>query len=77
MRVNVNLNEDLLSKIDENAKVLNISRSAFISVCCSSDMNVDYKLFNTEKLIDKHIEKIEEQEHYAKFIGNMLDIESD
>lgn len=66
MRVNVNMNDDLLTRVDAEAKRLNISRSAFISICCSSDLNVYYREFNEEKAIEKHIDKVQEQESLVK-----------
>lgn len=35
MRVNVNIDDDFLKEIDESAKKLHLSRSAFICFCCS------------------------------------------
>lgn len=51
MRVNINLNEELLSFIDKQAERLHISRSAYISLCCTSKLNT-YTL--QQELINKH-----------------------
>lgn len=73
MRVNVNLNEDLLTKLDEVAKKLNISRSAFISVCCSSNMNAYYDTIDTEQLVLNRVEEALELEKDAKIMASLID----
>lgn len=76
MRVNVNLNEDLLTKIDEEAKRLNLSRSAFISVCCSCDINAYYREYDAEYAEQKFIEKMLNSEANAKIIANLISQEN-
>lgn len=73
MRVTINLNDDLVSLIDEEAKRLNISRSAFICVCCSSDMNAYYRQFNVDSAIDTFVERVKKQESIAQLIGKSID----
>lgn len=41
MRVNINIDEDLLKKIDKKAKSLSMSRSAYISLSCSQYLKSD------------------------------------
>lgn len=41
MRVNISLKEELLPLIEEEAKRLHLSRSAFISLCCTSSYNIN------------------------------------
>lgn len=72
MRVNVNMNENLLSRIDEEAKRLNLSRSAFISVCCSSDMNAYYREYDSEYAEQKFVEKMLDRESNAKLIAKII-----
>jgi len=40
MRVSVNLDKDLLSKIDKRAKEYHISRSSYIAVCVSRQISI-------------------------------------
>lgn len=40
MRVNCSLKEELLPLLEEEAKKLHLSRSAFISLCCTSSYNI-------------------------------------
>lgn len=56
MRVNISINNDLLDDIDNISKSLNISRSAFISACCSSKVNL-YKLHQLIKT--ENVKKME------------------
>lgn len=73
IRVTINLSDELVSLIDEEAKRLNISRSAFISVCCSSDLNAYYRQFNVDSAIDEFTAKVSKQENIARFISKSLD----
>ena len=41
MRVNINIDEDLLKRIDKKAKSLSMSRSAYISLSCSQYLKSD------------------------------------
>ena len=51
MRVNVNLSEELVKKLDERAEALNISRSAYISLACSEKMKTEDALEMMPKLM--------------------------
>lgn len=73
MRVNVNLNEDLLAKLDEVAKKLNISRSAFISVCCSSKMNAYYDAIDTDALVQQRAEEALDMEADARILARIIE----
>lgn len=42
MRVNVNIDDDFLKEIDESAKKLHLSRSAFICLSCSICMAMPF-----------------------------------
>ena len=77
MRVTVNLNDDLVKLIDEEANRLNISRSAFICVCCSSEANAYYRNFDSQLAFESHIEKVSEEEHFIKLAGRTYDREFD
>jgi metal-responsive CopG/Arc/MetJ family transcriptional regulator len=41
MRVNINISEDLCKKVDERAKAMFISRSAYISTALAQKMQTD------------------------------------
>lgn len=75
MRVTVNLSDELVKFIDEEAARLNISRSAFICVCCSSDMNAYYRHYNEELARETFVEKMAESESVAKLLGKAFDKE--
>lgn len=77
MRVNINLDEELLPLIDEEAKRLHISRSAYICVCCSSETNVYVRQFDQERAFQDFISKIEEQDSNARFMGKVFDSKPD
>lgn len=51
MRVNVNIDDDFLKEIDESAKKLHLSRSAFICLSCSVCMAMPFGMstLNTKK----------------------------
>lgn len=51
MRINVNLSEDLIKKIDEKAKSLYLSRSAYISMCLGEKLQFDEVIESMPKLI--------------------------
>lgn len=48
MRVNINLNEELVKKIDEAARKMYVSRSAYISFAVSQRIQLDF-VQNKEK----------------------------
>lgn len=51
MRVNINLSEDLLKQIDEKAKSLFISRSAYISTALSQKLQSDKLMDNIPEIM--------------------------
>lgn len=73
MRVNVNLDEELLPLIDEEAKRLHISRSAYLCVCCSSETNVYGRQFDQERAFQDFISRFEEQDSNARIMGKIFD----
>lgn len=77
MRVNINLDEELLPKIDEEAKRLHLSRSAYICVCCSSETNVYSREFDQERAIEKFVDKMMELEANARLMGKYFDNKPD
>lgn len=52
MRVNININEDLLRKVDEAADKLSISRSAYISAAVSQKLSQEQALESIPQLMD-------------------------
>lgn len=75
MRVTINMSDELAKLCDEEAERLNISRSAFICVCCSSDMNAYYRRFSLEEAQDAFIDKMQHNESVAKMLGKAFDDE--
>lgn len=73
MRVTINMSDELAKLCDEEAARLNISRSAFICVCCSSDLNAYYRRYDEEYLKDAFIDKMEHNESVAKILGKVYD----
>lgn len=57
MRININMNEELVKKIDEAAKQLHISRSAYISISVSLKMQQDKAFAQMPELINLVEEK--------------------
>ena len=51
MRVNINMNEELVSRIDEIAKKMYISRSAYIAMAVTSKLQQDSILDNMPSII--------------------------
>lgn len=51
MRININLSEELLKQIDERAKALYISRSAYIATALSQKLQSDKMLDNMPELM--------------------------
>lgn len=52
MRVNININEDLLRKVDEAADKLSISRSAYISAAVSQKLSQEQALESIPQLME-------------------------
>lgn len=52
MRVNLLMPDELVAKLDERAKSLNISRSAYINICVSRQLDVDEMSRNVPALIE-------------------------
>lgn len=51
MRLSINLSEDLVKQIDEKAKALYISRSAFIATALSQKLQNDKLMENVPEMI--------------------------
>lgn len=51
MRVNVNINEDLLTKIDAAARKLHVSRSAYISLAVSDKLRQEEVLSSFPEML--------------------------
>ena len=52
MRINININEDLLRKVDEAADKLSISRSAYISAAVSQKLSQEQALESIPQLME-------------------------
>lgn len=52
MRVNITMDEELLSKVDEAARKMYVSRSAYIAFAVSQKIQSDEVLSNMPKLAD-------------------------
>lgn len=76
MRVTINMSDELAKLCDEEAERLNISRSAFICVCCSSDMNAYYRRYDEELAKEAFIDKMAQSESVAKILGKSFDNET-
>lgn len=70
------MSDDLAKLCDEEAERLNISRSAFICVCCSSDMNAYYRRYDEQKALEEFADKVQETESVAKILGKSFDDET-
>nr|CDL66298.1 unnamed protein product [uncultured bacterium] len=51
MRVNINLSEELLNQIDEKARALYISRSAYIATALSQKLQSDKMMDNMPEIM--------------------------
>lgn len=51
MRVNINLSEELLNQIDEKARALYISRSAYIATVLSQKLQSDKMMDNMPEIM--------------------------
>ena len=52
MRVNINMDEELVKKVDEVAKKMYVSRSSYIAFAVSQKIQADETLANMPKMID-------------------------
>lgn len=61
MKININVSDDLLKRIDDKAKSLNITRTAYICMSVSNQLNQDSMIDMLPKILDtlseKNIEK--------------------
>lgn len=69
MKINVNLDESLVKKIDERAKAMYISRSAYISTALSEKLRQDELVANLPKMFDT-FEKIKDSLESQSGKGN-------
>lgn len=51
MRLNISMDEELVKKVDEAAKKMHVSRSAYISFAVSQKMQADEMLQNMPELL--------------------------
>jgi len=51
MRVNINMDEDLIRKVDEAANKMHVSRSAYIAFAVSQKIQADEILCNVPELL--------------------------
>lgn len=56
MRVNINMDEELVKKVDEVAKKMYVSRSSYIAFAVSQKIQTDETLANMPKLLDTYQE---------------------
>lgn len=52
MRVSVNLDENLVTEIDKRAKQFHVSRSSYIALCVSRQMQMDEMTENLPTVVD-------------------------
>lgn len=52
MRLNINMDEELVKKVDEAAKKMYVSRSAYISFAVSQKLKSDVAMDNLPKIIE-------------------------
>ena len=52
MRVNINMDEELVKKVDEVAKKMYVSRSSYIAFAVSQKIQLDETVTNMPKIID-------------------------
>lgn len=66
MRLTINIDDDLGAKIAEHAKKMHISKSAFVSCCCATKMNVDYNVITQDLIFDRLVDDIEQVDAEAR-----------
>lgn len=59
MRVNINMDEELVKKVDEVAKKMYVSRSSYIAFAVSQKIQSDETLANMPKLLDTYQEALQ------------------
>lgn len=59
MRVNINMDEELVKKVDEVAKKMYVSRSSYIAFAVSQKIQADETLANMPKLLDTYQEALQ------------------
>lgn len=52
MRLNINMDEDLVVKVDAAAKKMHVSRSSYIAFAVSQKLSSDEALLNLPKMVD-------------------------
>ena len=62
MRLTINIDDELGAKIAEHADKMHISRSAFVSACCATKMNVYFNAVTQDEIIDRLVEEAENVE---------------
>ena len=72
MRVNVNLDEELIKEIDVRAKALHLSRSAYISMSCANYNRLHDRMIEISEELDKSLKKpSRESETLRKLLNNL------
>lgn len=59
MRVNINMDEELVKKVDEVAKKMYVSRSSYIAFAVSQKIQADEVFANMPKMIDAMNEAVQ------------------
>ena len=59
MRVNINMDEELVKKVDEVAKKMYVSRSSYIAFAVSQKIQADETLAHMPKLLDTYQEALQ------------------
>lgn len=59
MRVNINMDEELVKKVDEVAKKMYVSRSSYIAFAVSQKIQADETLANMPKLLNTYQEALQ------------------
>lgn len=65
MRVNINLSEELLNQIDEKARALYISRSAYIATALSQKLQSDKMMDNMPEIMQTMKEAVQIEKEKA------------
>lgn len=65
MRVNINLSEELLNQIDEKARALYISRSAYIATALSQKLQSDKMMDNMPEIMQTMKEAVRIEKEMA------------
>lgn len=70
MRVNVNLDEELIKEIDKRAKTLHLSRSAYISMSCANYNRLHDKMIEMSEELDERLKKSKQTSDTLKELLN-------